>query len=477
MSQEKRQRSTEKDADRFVDLVNGSGFWKSIDLRFCAIRSGRRWENLVSRGFLDHRAPPSVPRFASVDRQYFRAWQVVRPIADLPAVVRGIVSGTVKLRPRSVGYIDPSSQSVPAMEYVFSELAASNRRIKYDLWTCHALVGHGSSMWEIVKQAGHNPVEIDSMIRGGPNAYDGFSDLVRKFCVRPKGLEVHGNTTVIELIAPLSVRFDPEKVTPSPERVTVALRAAAYIFVAKAELTWSIGTTGKPFRHGSIKLCENEWAQEKGILHSQIDIPIQKGDTTAMFFVLIGDRCADRVSVPLIKAGSNIRIRTHNVLDPGLRQFLEELHPEELHKAKEFEDAVGLLFFFLGFHVDSLHAQRKLGNAVDHLAHDPGSSTILAIECTVGPVDGKGKLGKLIARSAEMRSKLPDSKVIAVLTTARPRAELSKAEVEKAKSDGVALLAREDLDDLWTAAQAGETSADVVRRLEQQIIQGRLRRA
>ena len=151
MSQEKRQRSGEEDADRFIDLVNGSGFWKSIDLRFCAIRSGRRWENLISRGFLDHRAPRSVPKFSPVDRQYFRAWQVVRPIVDLPAVVRGIVSGTVKLRPRSVGYMGGLSQSAPAMQYVFSEMAASYRRVEYDLWACHALVGQGSSMWEIVR--------------------------------------------------------------------------------------------------------------------------------------------------------------------------------------------------------------------------------------------------------------------------------------------------------------------------------------
>ena len=477
MSKEKRQRSTEEDSDRFVDLVNGSGFWKSIDLRFCAVRRGRRWENLVSRGLLDHRVPRSVPTFPPVDRQYFRAWQVVRPIVDLPAVVRGIVSGTVKLRPRSVGYISPTSQFAPAMKYVFSELAASYRRVEYDLWACHALVGQGSSTWEVVSEAGHDALEVDSMIRGGLNPYDGFSDLVRKFCVRPRGLEVGNKTTVIELIAPIAVRFDPEKVTSSPEHVTVALRAAADIFVAKAELTWSIGTIGKPFRHGSIKLCERKWADEKGILHSQLDIPIRKDETTATFFVLVGDRCADRVSVPLIEAGSNIRMRTHNVLDPGLHRFLEKLRPEAWRKAKEFEDAVGLLFFFFGFHVDSLHAQQGLGNAVDHLAHDPGSSTILAIECTVGPADGNGKLGKLIARSENMRSKLPDSKVIAVLTTARPRAELSKVEIEKAKRDDVVLLAREDLDGLWTAAQAGETSAYAVRRLEQKLIQGRLRRA
>ena len=58
------------------------------------------------------------------------------------------------------------------------------------------------------------------------------------------------------------------------------------------------------------------------------------------------------------------------------------------------------------------------------------------------------EMGKLIARSEEMHSKLPDSKVIAVLTTARPRVALSKVEVEKAKRDDIVLLVREDIDDL-----------------------------
>ena len=56
MAQERHERSPDGDANRFVDLVNGGGFWRSVDLRFSAIRSGRRWMNLITRGFLDHRS-------------------------------------------------------------------------------------------------------------------------------------------------------------------------------------------------------------------------------------------------------------------------------------------------------------------------------------------------------------------------------------------------------------------------------------
>ena len=477
MSQDKRQRSTEEDADRFVDLVNGSGFWQSIDLRLCAIRSGHCWVNLATRGFLDHRTPRSVPRFYPIKRQHFRAWQVVRPIADLPAVVRGIANGMTKLRPRSVRYFSQAGQPAADIRYSFNELAASYQNAEYDLWSCHALVGSGSSIWDVVTQAGHDPLELDSMIRGGPNAYDGLPDLVRRFCARPRGLAVQRNTTVVELIAPLAVRFDPETVTSSSEGLTVGLRAATDVYIEKAEIGWTVGATGQPARHGSVELREYQWAREGGAFHADLDIPVQKGDSTATLFVVIGDRCVDCVSVPLAEACPNIRIKAHNAVDPGLERFREQLQSVRLDKAKEFEAAVGLLFFFLGFNVNSLSAQKGLGDAVDHLAHAPGSSIILVIECTAGSIDTGGKVGKLIARSEDIRSKLPDSEVIAILTTARPRAELSKAEVEKAERDDVVLLAREDLHDLWTAAQAGETSAHVVRRLGQHFIQGRLRRA
>ena len=109
-------------------------------------------------------------------------------------------------------------------------------------------------------------------------------------------------------------------------------------------------------------------------------------------------------------AGSNPRMRAHNVFDGSGHAFLEKLRDEEWRNAKEFETAVGLLLFFLGFQVDPLSAQKGMGNAVDHLAFDPGSSMILAVECTVGPPDGGGKLGKLIARSEDVRSQLPDSR-------------------------------------------------------------------
>ena len=313
MSRERRERFPEQDASRFIDLVSGGGFWQSVDLRVCAIRSGRRWMNLVTRGFLDHRPPRSVPRFSPVERHQFRAWQVVRPVSDLPAIVRGIADGMMRLRPRYVGYVGQSSQAATDIRYSFNELAGSYR-------------------------------------------------------------------------------------------------------------------------------------------------------------------CVDRVSVPLASTTSNTRIKAQDAIDPGLARFRKQLRASGKDKSQQFEAAVGLLFFFLGFDVHPLSGHTRRGDTVDHLAHAPGSPVMLAIECTVGSLDSGGKVGKLIARREDVRSQLPDREVIAVLATASARAALSKAEVEKAEGDDVVLLAQEELQDLWIAVQTGETSVHVVHRFRRQLSQVRFRR-
>ncbi|MCY3676537.1 MAG: hypothetical protein OXH66_02940 [Gemmatimonadetes bacterium] len=48
--------------------------------------------------------------------------------------------------------------------------------------------------------------------------------------------------------------------------------------------------------------------------------------------------------------------------------------------------------------------------------------------------------------------------MIAVLATAARRAELSDVDVEKAERGDVVVLCRENLQELWAAARAGEGS-------------------
>ena len=353
MSQEKRQRATEGAADRFLDLVDRSGFWKSVDLRFCAFRSGRRWVNLITRGFLDYRTSRSVPRLSPVDRRDFRAWQVVRPIADLSAVVRGIAGGMAKLRPRSVRYVQKSGQPTVDMRYSFSELAASYQTAEYDLWSCHTLVGYGSSIFDVVRQAGHDPFELDGMIRGGPNAYDGLPDLVRRFCARPRGLKIQGDTTVVELIAPLAARFDRESVASTPEHVTVALRAAADVFVAQAELVWTLGQ-GRSACSSMGQPSSREHAMGTGGSCSPLGScpsPIRKGDDTATLFHS-HRRQVRRLRVRAPSGLQSVDESAQRLRREAVMRSSRSCETRNGGMRRSSRPPLVLLLFFLGFQVD-----------------------------------------------------------------------------------------------------------------------------
>ncbi len=181
------------------------------------------------------------------------------PSPSIP--VYGIADGTMKLGPCSVGFISQSGQPGTEMSCSFNEWTASFVAA-YDLWSCHSLVGYGSSIRDLVREAGHDPLELDGMIRGGPNPYDGLPDLARRFCGRRQELETQGHSTVVELVAPLAVRFGPEAATTSADGIAVGLKAAAEVYVEKAEIAWTVGAAGLPPRHGSRELRTCDWSRE-----------------------------------------------------------------------------------------------------------------------------------------------------------------------------------------------------------------------
>ena len=67
-----------------------------------------------------------------MNRPVVRAWQAVLPVADLPRVVQGIISGAAKLGRSSVQYINGSDSRAMEMRCVFRDLAASHRSAEYD---------------------------------------------------------------------------------------------------------------------------------------------------------------------------------------------------------------------------------------------------------------------------------------------------------------------------------------------------------
>lgn len=389
----------EESAERFLELLGmPKAPWRSLDIRTVAVQIGRRWTQLATRGYLDHRRPLHVDRLRPVVRPRLKAWQVVRPVRDVEIVARGFVEGCIRLPPRHIWIRSGSENSRHYLQYSFNELKAPYSVARYDQWSAHTLVGYGPQVWDLLQESGLDPQELDNIIRAGPNSYDGYEGLIRFFHGRPEPLSTQNSSSVFELVAPLAVRFDMERTSVARESISFGLRAASRDFIPFAELHWTAVGVNPPPHHGFTKLRDCEWRRDGAHLLTAVQVVPRDGDALVSAFLQHGQRCIDRVTLPALQGLGNRRIAAHAESDPELERFSTHLFPIDWKGAREFEQAVGTLLHFFGFQVDPLSSQKGAGAAVDHLAHDPLSDAIVGVECTVGPLE-TGKLGKLVART------------------------------------------------------------------------------
>ncbi len=467
----------EQAAQRFLDLVQRGGRkWRSVDLRTVAVRVGRQWMPLVTRGYLDHRRAEEVERLKTVDRDRLKAWQFVLPIQQLEPLVNGVVAGRIKVRPRSLFVIDGEAKSRHDVNYYFNDLASPYQPARYTLWSGHSLVAYGPTIWDLVRRSGLDPLELDNIVRAGPNPYDGFAGLVRSFHGRPGAFSDQSSSSVFELIAPMAVRFDVEGTSSSRERVVLGFRARARPFTRSAQLHWTVIRTDPQPRHGTTRLSDHRWKTVGAYVKAAIEVPIESNDIVLTASLVDDGKNLDSITLTTGHARLNPRAVAHSTSDADLTRLRTALFPTDWNRSREFEQAMGVLLHFFGFQLNPLSSQKGAGEAVDHIAHDPYSNAVISLECTVGPLEA-AKLGKLGSRTEALRTVMPDAVVFAVLACARPVGELLRTELDKAEENDVIVLAREDLLALWESVETGASTADLISELRHRLTQSKMTRA
>ena len=160
----------------------------------------------------------------------------------------------------------------------------------------------------------------------------------------------------------------------------------------------------------------------------------------------------------------------YNICDPGLTMLREAIEDDQSEaKAKRFETVAARLFHLLGFNVDPLVGDSRLSEFVDAIAIDDPGEMCLAIECSIGPINSKGKLGKVIARAHEIGEAMESLRVLPVMATRLRRSAIGASDIEAASKDGVVVLAREDLQQLVQMAESGISNAETVAFLVERI--------
>jgi hypothetical protein len=148
----------------------------------------------------------------------------------------------------------------------------------------------------------------------------------------------------------------------------------------------------------------------------------------------------------------NPRRAAYEAFDPKLEGLQASIEKASVRgqDARQFESAVAVLLWLLGFNVVHL-ALPRTRDAADVLAATP-IGHLAVVECTTGLLKAENKLALLHARTEAVRRSLVASnntyqRVLPVIVTTRSSNDV-KADMEAAERLGVVVITREALQDL-----------------------------
>lgn len=150
---------------------------------------------------------------------------------------------------------------------------------------------------------------------------------------------------------------------------------------------------------------------------------------------------------------ANARYKVYEAVagDIGVLENMLEGGGTKKNDADEFEAGVSLLLGLLGFSLLPFTMSHALRDGPDLVVFSENGN-ILVVECTTGPLDNKGKLGKLTERGLDIRRALeasgttvPEIQTVLISTVSR---EGAVGDMENAGKANIAVLCAEDNQEL-----------------------------
>lgn len=448
------------------------GLWQSVDVRVLAIHVEGSWRNLAMRAQLNPSRERQVRRLRSLPKaSYLRAWQVVRPLSELNALLDEQQSAAMLLQGDRVLFQRNAFYNPPFHAYElssFQQIVASDqlRRLAWP-WPGYVLSGTGDNAGEIIQRSPGGYAGVDAVLRDLPRPYRSIGELARYVVGSARWGQDH--QSIAEWYAPLEAQLDlastDYRAGTLRYRVVAGSRRAlrhAQLFVHPQQSDQFDEPIPK------VKLPVASLRAEKngrGVAvrgrrtiadSSGVTLTLRVGHEPVQWHDLKDYRSGDR----------NARLALYEVADPNAEILREWLFPSTKEQRSKFEVAVGRLFLLAGFQVDLLTGDKRLDDGVDLLAHDVTGARCLAIECTTGSLNSGGKMGKLVKRVSELQAAAPDIDVIAVLATSSPREALSDSELQAAAADELRVIDAQGLERLLSFVERNATVAEVVEEVE-----------
>ncbi len=435
--------------------------YQGIDARIVAFDWNGTWVNLASRFVL---SPNLRKRPYRHQRSLSRIGELCLisdtiPVEKLIEITDIFANGHLSLQDKTIQFRRWGNQKwdspyVP----VFSCLNNSGRG-NWDRWNVFAYSlradESGGSMRELLQNDGIR--RLESKLSSLPAPFTGIADLSTDFVGQPWVHDIL-SWNRLEIVAPIQVNFVSSAKLEN-NRAMILYDVAPGYQISKVSMGYVTSQADRTLTRGRIANRAKVKSGQTDTYQSSVRIP---SSTEGLTLILSyrGQEVDRQTTNRTVISGENARITSYAKSDPDLELFHRAIEPQEKKDLSHFEDAVRVLFTFLGFSC----MKPMTSDSVDIIAFTDDPQQVLLAECTTGAPDLHDKVGKLANRRNAYRK---TTSPVAMIATSLPIDEISAVDQDRARKDGIVVVSRENLIELFTMANQGTTPRNVLGYLSQ----------
>jgi hypothetical protein len=375
----------------------------------------------------------------SFETDHFFAHRLVAPVSE-----DGVAAALEKARTGHFGeFVDliPEANSSQPFSPYFS--------VSYHPLTAKLFI-RGAQRHYINTTAGF-PDYLEWEMKTADTPFDTLDELLI-FCGLPGWNDLANDNTRLELVVNAPGKIDGRSKIIDGKGV-VRCRVARGLDSKKFKFGCRVFQRNREILRPSASGADFEWSDDEDFRVGEYLFPT--GDAPVLEAYLSYDGTPlDQLSVADPKQHLNPRHAIHQLFDPSLERLRQMLFSPEKDKSQMshvFEGAVSALFSLLGFSVSNYGRFRKLQDGPDIIATTL-SGNVAIVECTLGLLDQNDKIAKLVQRAQQAREKLANAGYAATeiqpaIVTLCRRNEVA-ANMDVARDHGIAVICRENLEDL-----------------------------
>lgn len=310
-----------------------------------------------------------------------------------------------------------------------------------------SLLIHGVSRHNLLAEIADSR-QLDWELKAAESPFDTLDELLNH-CGLPTLMQM-GDSTTLEIIVKSPAMVSSES-TIKEKKAVIECHLAAALDTEKLRLGYKVFQKDSIDR-GSINGSKFKWQKKKGINIGTWRKSVGDAHLIQTFLSYAGVSLHQWwVADPLKRL--NPRQAIHQTFDTDMSSLRQMLFEPKNDQDYVFESAVTTLLGLLGFSVTNYGRAPKLQDGPDIIALAP-SGNVAVVECTIGLLDNKDKLAKLVQRSTGIREKLNQAghsflQVQPVIVSSLSREGVAK-DMETAGKYDIAVVCREDIEHFLT---------------------------